>query len=110
MSILYIAAFSGGTMTLLLCGYLGTSTLRAVTFLALSNAVLGLSIAGTSANTLDIAPRFAGVVQSITNIANTLPGVIGPLLAESIAIQVHRFCPSELSLLVHEITCSLLSI
>ena len=90
-SILYIAAFSGGTMTLLLCGYLGTSTLRAVTFLALSNAVLGLSIAGTSANTLDIAPRFAGVIQSITNIANTLPGIIGPLLAESIAIQVRRF-------------------
>ena len=82
------AAFSGGAMTLLLCGYLGTSTLTAVTFLTLSNAVSELVVAGAAANTLDIAPRFAGVINGITSLGNALPGIIGPQVAIAIVTQV----------------------
>ena len=82
------AAFTGGAMTLLLCGYLGTSTLTAVTFLTLSNAVSELVVAGAAANTLDIAPRFAGVINGITSVGNALPGVVGPQVATAIATQV----------------------
>ena len=82
------AAFTGGAMTLLLCGYLGTSTLTAVTFLTLSNAVSELVVAGAAANTLDIAPRFAGVINGITSVGNALPGVVGPQVATAIVTQV----------------------
>ena len=75
-------------MTLLLCGYLGTSTLTAVTFLTLSVAVSELVVAGAAANTLDIAPRFAGVINGITSLGNALPGVIGPQVATAIVTQV----------------------
>lgn len=82
------AAFTGGALSLLLCGYLGTSTLTAVTFLTLSNAVSELVVAGAAANTLDIAPRFAGVINGITSLGNALPGVIGPQVATAIVTQV----------------------
>ena len=82
------AAFTGGALSLLLCGYLGTSTLTAVTFLTLSNAVSELVVAGAAANTLDIAPRFAGVINGITSLGNALPCVIGPQVATAIVTQV----------------------
>jgi len=78
----------GSATFLLLCGYLGTSTVTAVTFLTLSTVFGGLSLSGYHVNHLDIAPRFAGVIMGITNLASVLAGIVAPQVAKAIAIEV----------------------
>ena len=78
----------GSATFLLLCGYLGISTVTAVTFLTLSTAMTGVGIAGYHVNYLDIAPRFAGVIMGISNVIGTLPGFIAPQVAKAIAVEV----------------------
>lgn len=47
-----------------------------------------LMMVGANTNQLDLAPKFAGVLMGITNMANTLPGFIGPQVAKTIAVEV----------------------
>jgi len=60
----------------------------AVTFLSLSKAFTGLGHSGYHVNNLDIAPRFAGVVKGITNLASVLAGIVAPQVAKAITIEV----------------------
>lgn len=75
-------------MFLIICGYLGTTTVTAVLFLTLGVGLGGLGLAGFAINHLDIAPKYAGVLMGITNTAATLPGIVGPQLAKAIAVIV----------------------
>lgn len=83
-----IVAFLASSVFLLLCGYFGTSIIRAVSLLTLTVGVGGLAVAGFYTNHLDIAPRHAGVLMALTNTAGTLPGIVGPLVAKAIALPV----------------------
>lgn len=78
-------AFSAGAVFLLLCGYFGTTSLRAVSLLTIAVGFQGCALAGFNINHLDIAPRYSGVLMGITNTAATLPGFIGPTVATAIA-------------------------
>lgn len=82
------AASVGSAMFLIICGYLGTTTVTAVLFLTLGVGMGGLGLAGFAINHLDIAPKYAGVLMGITNTAATLPGIVGPQLAKAIAVIV----------------------
>ena len=73
---------------LLLCGYFGTNTATAVTFLTLGVGLCSLVSAGFNINHLDIAPRYAGILMGITNMAATIPGIVGPQIAKLIAVTV----------------------
>lgn len=74
---------------MLLCGYFGTTTLRAVSLLTVAVGFQGWALSGFNVNHLDIAPRFSGVLMGITNTAATLPGFIGPVVAKAIAHEVN---------------------
>ncbi len=50
----------------------------AVALMALSVGILACNNAGYSINHLDIAPKYAGVLQGITNTAGTVPGFVAP--------------------------------
>lgn len=82
------AASVGSAVFLIICGYLGTTTVTAVLFLTLGVGMGGLGLAGFAINHLDIAPKYAGVLMGITNTAATLPGIVGPQLAKAIAVIV----------------------
>lgn len=60
-------------------GYSGCSGALAVTFLTLSTTMGGIGAAGVYMNQIDIAPRYAGVLQGITNTFATIPGVVAPI-------------------------------
>ena len=55
-------AFTGSATFLLLCGYLGTSTVTTVLFLTLASMFSSLMLVGANTNHLDIAPKYAGVL------------------------------------------------
>jgi len=59
----------------------------AVLFLTLAIMFSSLMLVGANTNHLDIAPRYAGVLFGITNLATTLPGILGPQVAKAIAIE-----------------------
>ncbi len=52
----------------------------AVALMALSVGIMACNNAAYSINHLDIAPRYAGVLQGITNSAGTVPGFVAPLM------------------------------
>jgi len=64
-----------------------------VLFLTLAIMFSSLMLVGANTNHLDIAPRYAGVLFGVTNLANTLPGIIGPQVAKAIAIEVGHYIP-----------------
>ena len=71
-----------------MCGYFGTNTATAVTFVTLAVGLNALVHAGFIINHLDIAPRFAGILMGITNMAGAIPGIAGPQIAKAIAVTV----------------------
>ncbi|KAM9384495.1 sialin-like [Pholidichthys leucotaenia] len=60
--------------------YAGCNHILAVTFLTLSTTTGGASASGVDINQIDIAPRYAGFLQGITNTFGTIPGVIAPIV------------------------------
>ena len=74
----------------------------------------GVAIGGYFINHLDIAPRFAGVLMGITNTAGILSGIIGPVIAKTIAQKViylatliaHKFLKDESVNLYSHITAT----
>ena len=86
---LSLPAFTLSGSFLLLCGYLGTTTTTAVTFLTIAVGSTGLVLSGFGCNHLDIAPRYAGVLMGLTNGVGTIPGIVGPYIAMAIA---HKVC------------------
>ena len=75
---------------LMLCGYLGNSVGWAVVLLSLSVGSSGFIIAGNSANILDLAPNYAGIIMGIGNTFGTIPGFLGPQIAKLIAKEVRH--------------------
>ena len=67
---------------LLICsGYIGCNQIVvAVALVTLANGFLCLIHSGASVNHLDIAPKFAGVLQGITNSAAAIPGMFSPMV------------------------------
>ena len=47
-----------------------------------------MAIAGFHINHIDLAPQYAGILMGITNSVATIPGIIGPLIAKTIAHKV----------------------
>ena len=82
------AAFSAGAVFLLLCGYFGTTPLKAVSLLTIAVGFQGWALAGFNINHLDIAPRFSGVLMGMSNCVATLPGFLGPVVAKAITNRV----------------------
>ena len=74
---------------LLLCGFYGSDTLWAIIFLSLSIGCVGFAVAGVNINHLDIAPKYAGILMGISNMAATIPGFVGPQVAKVIAKKVN---------------------
>ncbi|XP_030644777.1 sialin [Chanos chanos] len=66
-------------------GFSGCSEVLAVTFLTLSTTIGGLSAAGVYMNQIDIAPRYVGMLQGITNTFGTIPGVLAPIVVGQLA-------------------------
>ena len=60
----------------------------AITFLAISVGSYGFAVAGVSINSLDIAPKYAGVLMGIANTLATVPGFVSPQLSKYIARDV----------------------
>ena len=73
---------------LLSVGYFSSSELGSVLFLTIAVGFSGMLIPGLSVNHVDIAPQYAGILMGITNGASTIPGIIGPYIAKSIAHKV----------------------
>ena len=75
-----------------MCGYYGNSVEWAITFLSLSIGCSGFAVAGFPVNSLDIAPKYAGILLGIVNVMGTLPGFLGPQIAKLIAKKVGLNC------------------
>ena len=68
----------------MLTGY-STTWQNAVLFVCLSVSCSGFAQAGFQVNHLDIAPLYAGLLMGFTNTLATIPGLVGPVMVESIA-------------------------
>ncbi len=90
-----MVALVASAVFLLLTGYLGTSKPVAITLVSLGVGLGGFSLAGHCINHIDIAPKYSGVLMGITNSAGTLPGIIGPVIAKSIAHSVGKLKASN---------------
>ena len=76
-------------ISMLLCGYYGTTRTTAIALVSLSVGVTGiLNSAGYVPNMIDLSPKYAGILMGITNTVGTLPGMIGPLIVEAIVSDV----------------------
>ncbi|THD22446.1 Vesicular glutamate transporter 3 [Fasciola hepatica] len=75
-----LIALSGVGAGLLAVGSIGCRRVAAVCLLTTSIGLLGFSSSGYSANTVDLAPKFAGNIISVTNTLATFPGIFGPML------------------------------
>ncbi|XP_046559193.1 uncharacterized transporter slc-17.2-like isoform X1 [Haliotis rubra] len=52
-----------------------------IVLLTLAMGFVGMASAGYLVNTVDFAPRYAGILFGITNAAATVPGMVAPLVA-----------------------------
>ncbi|VDP69599.1 unnamed protein product [Echinostoma caproni] len=75
-----LVALGGVGAGLLIVSYLGCRRVASVALLATSIGLMGFATSGYSANTVDLAPKFAGNIISLTNTVATLPGIFGPML------------------------------
>lgn len=75
-----LVALGGVGAGLLGVGFIGCQRVAAVCLLTVSIGLLGFAASGYSANTVDLAPKFAGNIISVTNTVATLPGIFGPML------------------------------
>ena len=81
-------AFILAAAGLVIVGYVGTSKFNSVLYLSFSVGFSGMAITGFHINHIDLAPQYAGVLMGITNSVATIPGIIGPLIAKTIAHKV----------------------
>ena len=75
---------------LLICGYFGSSIPFVIAVLTIAVGISGLTYGGLNVNHLDIGAAHAGVLMGITNMFGTIPGFVGPQIAELIAATVGR--------------------
>ena len=70
------------------CYYVAILGHPPVSLLTLAVGFQGCVLAGSSINHLDIAPRFSGLLMGVSNMAATIPGIVGPIIAKAIAHEV----------------------
>eukprot|EP00040_Diaphanoeca_grandis_P026890 m.151631 g.151631 ORF g.151631 m.151631 type:complete len:496 (-) comp30770_c2_seq4:305-1792(-) len=73
-------------ITIVACGYVEGphAKLLAVVAITLSVGAGGICLSGFNVNHLDIAPKYSGVLMGITNSAATIPGMIAPMITDSL--------------------------
>lgn len=64
----------------MLASYAGCDRLAVVASFTLGMGFMGTFYSGLKANTLDIAPNYAGVVMAVANGFGGLTGVVGPYI------------------------------
>ncbi len=78
----------GAAGFLLLIGCLGSNRIITVSLLTASVSIVAMCMAGFLVNHVDIAPQYAGILYGITNTVSTIPGMLAPLVAKTIAHEV----------------------
>lgn len=78
-NILFLAAIGPGIF-ILLASYSGCNRFAVVAMFTLGMGFMGTFYSGLKANTLDIAPNYAGVVMAVANGIGGLTGVVGPYI------------------------------
>ncbi|XP_065062832.1 sialin-like [Rhopilema esculentum] len=64
---------------LIVMSYMGCGqVIIAVALVTTAIGILGFNVAGFLINHLDVAPKYAGILQGITNTVATVPGFLGP--------------------------------
>ncbi|KAJ8309628.1 hypothetical protein KUTeg_012818 [Tegillarca granosa] len=72
----------GSSVCMIITGYISCKDrYMAVILLTLGSGFSGLCQAGVFSNHVDFAPKYAGVIYGITNMAATIPGLIAPIVA-----------------------------
>nr|XP_039254795.1 sialin-like [Styela clava] len=61
-----------------LAGYIGCDVAAAVAFFSISVAFNALTVSGCKANTVEIAPKYGGIVYGISNTIANIPGFLAP--------------------------------
>ncbi|XP_048250788.1 uncharacterized transporter slc-17.2-like [Haliotis rufescens] len=80
--IFQIIAFVGAGTCLIGTGFVNVENRYvAVVLLTIAMWFVGMASAGYIVNTVDFAPRYAGILFGICNAAGTVPGMVAPLLA-----------------------------
>ncbi|XP_048250163.1 uncharacterized transporter slc-17.2-like [Haliotis rufescens] len=80
--IFQIIAFVGAGACLIGTGFVSVEhRYVAVVLLTIAMWFVGMASAGYIVNTVDFAPRYAGILFGICNAAATVPGMVAPLLA-----------------------------
>ncbi|CAL8084073.1 unnamed protein product [Calicophoron daubneyi] len=73
-------ALGGAGAGLLSVGMIGCNRVGAVALLTVTVSLMGFCSSGYCSNPVDLAPRFAGNIMSLTNTLGTFPGIFGPML------------------------------
>lgn len=73
-------------------GYLKCSqNALSIVLLTISCGALGIYAPTGSTNSVDLSPRFAGVVTAVTNIGTNIPGILSPVVAGYLTNHEVRF-------------------
>ncbi|CAL1531041.1 unnamed protein product [Lymnaea stagnalis] len=79
--LLQSVAFLGAGSCIIGVGFIGCENRDyAVGLLAIAVGFEGFCYAGYNVNTVDFAPRYAGVLFGMTNMVATIPGIVAPLV------------------------------
>ena len=73
---------------LVVCSYYGNTVLTSMIFLCIAFAGGGSIGAGYISASVDIAPKYAGIVMGIANITGAITGIAAPFVVKSIASAV----------------------
>ncbi|XP_078491658.1 sialin-like [Ciona intestinalis] len=63
---------------IVLAGYIGCNVAAAVAFFSISVAFNALTVPGCKANTVDIAPKYGGIIYGMSNTLANIPGFLAP--------------------------------
>uniref|UniRef100_H2ZN04 Sialin n=1 Tax=Ciona savignyi TaxID=51511 RepID=H2ZN04_CIOSA len=63
---------------IVLAGYIGCDVAAAVAFFSISVAFNALTVPGCKANTVDIAPKYGGIIYGMSNTLANIPGFLAP--------------------------------
>ncbi|XP_076803041.1 sialin-like isoform X1 [Clavelina lepadiformis] len=63
---------------IVLAGYIGCNATAAIAFFTMSVAFNALTVPGCKANTIDIAPKYGGIVYGISNTVANISGFLAP--------------------------------
>lgn len=71
--------------------YAGCDKITVVILFTLAMGFMGTFYAGQKANSLDLAPNYAGVLMALTNGVGSISGMVGPYIVGVITTNVGFF-------------------